>query len=236
MKPQSNAVKKDYRKGTRPEQRKVESQGAIIKVLAYGEANFGKLMEMTGLCKPALSSNLKELQGRGLAESRVDPEDFRKTIYSLNVNGINEYEKLKDLESLRDMEFQSVGELLSIIKGAMIHMMDAVTLLFESPELHGIRDGQKVILTQKEKIRFPRLRKKEREILENCLSISVYSGSKEKDNVPFIGTFEEFVAVVKLLASSEKIDPQRLERLKSLTFMFQLKKEDLIEQYEKLKK
>jgi DNA-binding MarR family transcriptional regulator len=251
----SKRRKKDFRRGDRASLRKDEAQSAIRKALSYGEACFGDLLEKTGLSRPALASNLKEMHRKREIERRKDHEDYRITHYSLTAKGTKAYEKQKDLDSLRDMEALSMTGLMNIIKASMMNLMDAVTYVCESPQLVVSRgdqkkqkegppklfinvsdqkkriEGQDYAIWQNESPVFPQLNDEEREILNRCLAISVYSRTTENETRATIPTSTELLGFIRAIASRQEIDIERLNQLPNLTFMFQFQGNKLLEQY-----
>jgi DNA-binding MarR family transcriptional regulator len=240
---QSEKGKKDYRKGNRASHRKVEAQNAIRKALTYGERTFKGLLKMTELSRPALASNLEEMHSIGEIERKTDSRDHRVKHYSLTTLGMEKYEKQVDLEALKYMDFLSVGDLMNILKGSIMKMINAVTYMFESPQLRiSISDSKKVshaptsMVEQKEDVVFPQLRKEECEILDKCLTLSVYSEPVENEGTTLLSTLGEFLESIRSITSSESVDVQRLKKIPNLTFVFRLDRDKLIEQYlEKIK-
>lgn len=235
--------KKDYRKANRRSHRKVEAQNAIRKALTYGERTFEGLLKMTELSRPALASNLKEMHSIGEVERETDSKDHRVKHYSLTAKGLKKYEKQEDLEALRYMDFLSVGDLVNILKGSIMKMINAVTYMFESPQLRiSFSDPRKVpdaptyLAERTDSPIFPQLRKEECEILDKCLTLSVYSEPVENEETTLLSTLEEFLESIRSITSSESVDVQRLKKIPNLTFVFRLSRDKLIEQYEYLKK
>jgi DNA-binding MarR family transcriptional regulator len=246
---------KDYRMGNSADKRTVEAQSAIREALKRGRETFGDLRIETGLSRPALATNLKKMYKSGEVERKTDSNDYRITRYSMTVKGGQAYEKQKDLESLKDMEVLSMTGLMNIIKGSMTNLIDAVTYVYESPQLVvslgdqkkqiegppklliNVSDQKKQIegknyaTWQKESPIFPQLNDEEREILDRCLAISVYSRTAENEARAMIPTLKELLGFIKAIASRQEIDIERLKQLPNLTFMFQFQGDKLLEQY-----
>lgn len=240
---QSEKGKKDYRKGNRASHRKVEAQNAIRKALTYGERTFKGLLKMTELSRPALASNLEKMHSIGEIERKTDSRDHRVKHYSLTTLGMEKYEKQVDLEALKYMDFLSVGDLMNVLKGSIMKMINAVTYMLESPQLRiSIKNPKKAphaptyMVEQKEEVVFPQLRKEECEILDKCLTLSVYSEPVENKEAFLIPTLRKFLESIRSITSSENVDVQRLKKIPNLTFVFRLSRDKLIEQYEYLKK
>jgi DNA-binding MarR family transcriptional regulator len=247
--------KGDYRIGKDASKRTGDAQNAIREALKHGKETFGELKAETGLSAPALAANLKKLYEGGQIERKTDRKDYRITRYSLTVNGGRAYEKQKDLESLKDMEVLSMTGLMDIIKASMMTLMNAVTYVYESPQLVaslGDRkkqkegppklfinvsdqkkriEGQEYAILQSESPVFPQLNDEEREILRRCLGISVYSRTTENETRAAIPTLTELLGFIKAIASRQEIDIERLKQLPNLTFMFQFQGNKLLEQY-----
>jgi DNA-binding MarR family transcriptional regulator len=252
----SGKDKRDYRMGKNASKRTTDAKNAIRDALSEGKETFGELEEETRLSRPALAANLKKLHEGGEIERKTDRKDYRITRYSLTVKGGRAHEKQKDLESLRDMEVLSMTGLMDIIKDSMMSLIDAVTYVYESPHLvvsvgdqgeqkkgpppklfvnvsnqNERLEGQDYATWQKESPIFPQLNDEERKILDNCLSISVYSRTPENETRATIPTLEELITVVKAIASRQEIDTAHLKQLPNLTFMFQFQGDKLLEQY-----
>jgi DNA-binding MarR family transcriptional regulator len=247
--------KGDYRIGKSASKRKAGAQSAIREALKRGKETFGELLAETGLSRPALAANLKKMYEGGEVERKTDRKDYRVTRYSLTVKGGRAYEKQKDIDSLREMEVLSMTGLMDIIKGSMMNLMDAVTYVYESPELVvslGDREKQKegppkmfinvsdqkkriegheYAIWQKDRPVFPQLNDEEHEILDRCLAISVYSRTAENERRATIPTLTELLGFIKAIASRQEIDIERLKQLPNLTFMFQFQGDKLLEQY-----
>lgn len=236
-------AKKDYRKGTRPSVRKTDAQNAVRRALSKGEATFGNLLQKTGLSRPALASNLKELHVVGQVERKTDNQDYRITHYSLTAKGIQAYKKQTDLESIEDSEVLSLGDVVGIIKKSMMQWMNVVTYIYDSPQLRiSDEDPRKnpnaptYVIERKDKELFPELGEEEREILGRCLTFSFYAQTPEDKKIDLLPALKELLKQVKSVASSESIDVPRIKKLPNLTFIFQFKSDKLIEQYEYRKK
>ena len=235
--------KKDYREGTRPSRRRVEAKNAIREALVHSKGTFGGLLEKTELSRPALASNLKKMYREEEVERQTDSKDYRITHYLLTNKGRREYGKQKDLEALKQMEFLAVGDLMETLKGSMIKLINSVTYVMEAPQLRiSIKNPKKAphaptyMFERKEEAVFPQLRKEDFEVLDKCLTLSVYSESVENKGAFLIPTLRKFLESIRSITSSESVDVQRLEKIPNLTFVFRLSRDKLIEQYEYLKK
>src|SRR5271157_384768 len=247
--------KRDYRTGKDANKRTAAVQNAIREALKRGKETFGDLLVETGLSRPALAVNLKKLHEGGEVERRTDRKDYRITRYSLTVKGGRAYEKQKDLDSLKDMEVLSMTGLMDIIKDSMMNLINAVTYVYESPQLVvsvsnqkkqiegppklsiNVSDqkkqieGQDYAIWEKESPIFPQLNDEDHEILDRCLAISVYSRTAENEIRAMIPTLKELLGFIKAIASRQEIDIERLKQLPNLTFMFQFQGDKLLEQY-----
>ncbi|AIY90412.1 ArsR/SmtB family transcription factor [Geoglobus acetivorans] len=83
-----------------------DSKRKILQLLASGEKTWAELKMKTKLSDPVLAKHLKDLLKIGLIEEKIDREDRRKKIYTLN------FEKLKELGRIRKEELNKLITIL----------------------------------------------------------------------------------------------------------------------------
>jgi DNA-binding HxlR family transcriptional regulator len=242
-----NKVKeKDYRLGKGPTERADSARRAILAALKQGKERFRDLENETELSRPALASNLKEMNRRGLIERKTDSEDYRITRYSLTEKGLKEYEKQKDIETLENMESISVGSALEIIKNAILHAANFIQdghwsqheLRRVDSENHDVphqADNGVYVTRKTEGLLFPSLSNEEQDILRKCLVVKMYSNTAEGETPGFAETLRELMMLVKQVAASKNVDIEEIKKLPNLTLMFQFSRDFLIYQYEQMK-
>ncbi|MEM3697469.1 MAG: MarR family winged helix-turn-helix transcriptional regulator [Candidatus Bathyarchaeia archaeon] len=210
--------KKDYRLRTSPSERKVKAQNMIRETLMKGEKRFTDLLLETGLSRPALSYNLRELEEKSEVESRIDSNDLRVKFYSLTEKGINAYKRQKDIENLSSFRYFpfSIGEFIQALGTLFRDLMEVY-----GDAVHYAYSDYKV----------PPIKKESQDIIKKCVTFSFYFEEDLKGENPyqvFRQTLKEFAQVAVLAASSHDVNIERLKRLPNLFFVFKLDKERLI--------
>lgn len=84
-------------------------------------------------------------------------------------------------------------------------------------------------------IAVPALSEKERQILTNCLRVSVDSRTVDNKPAGLVNSLRELLESVKMVATSKDVDVDRLKKLPNLTFLFQFSRDKLVEEYELIK-
>lgn len=212
------SLKRDYRKGTRPIERKRESQNAIREALMYGTKNFGKLLRETSLSRPALASNLKEMCEKDEVERRNDSNDYRITYYSLTEKGRNEYWKQKDVESLKSAEFTPLRDPI------------ALDTILEGSKKLAASIGQLIAELTSTNVSHSSMEGEDSENMRKSVRIALYFGEpleNEGEN-PLLKELEELPQSVK---SSRSNDIQSLKKLSDVTLVFRFDRDNFIKGY-----
>jgi DNA-binding MarR family transcriptional regulator len=218
--------KKDYRKYG-PSYRKIKAQNMIRDALIKGEKRFSELLVETGLSRPALWSNLVELEEKGEIESKVDSSDLRVKHYFLTEKGINAYKRQKDLEHLSSFKYFpcSMGEFIQSMGALFRDFMFAY--------------GYAVDRAYPDET-IPRLKEESQNILAKCVTFSFYFeedlGEDENPYQVFRQTLKEYAQAAASVASSHDVDVEQLKRLRNLLFAFKLDKERLINECQRRSK
>jgi len=215
--------KKDYRRvNGGPSEGKVEAQNMIRAVLIEGEKRFSDLLVETGLSRPALSSNLKELEEKREIGARVGSSDFREKYYFLTGNGINAYKRQKDIEKLSLFKYFpcSVGKLMQMLG---VSFRDLAYVY-----------GHAIDYAYPDDV-IPPIKKEAQNIIEKCVTFSFYFEEDLSDGENpykvFRQTLKEYAQVATSLASSQRVDVEHLNRLRNLLFVFKLDRDKLIDEY-----
>ena len=215
---------KDYRLNKSASKRTLEARDAIRDTLALGKETFGDLEAATKLSRPALASNLKKMYREGEVDRKTDPEDYRVTRYSLKDDGWRKYREQRVKQILKEAESTSLGVIMDIVVEYMASALKAVTGVTNLLQ----RDiGKDTTL--------PQLTKYEEDILQGCLRGKIYARTTEKGHALYFEPLREFLAMVKLVTASKDVDPELLEGLSDIFFVFKFSRKRLIEQYKILK-
>lgn len=221
-------IKRDYRIRTSPLERKVKAQNVIRETLTRGDKRFTDLLIDTGLSRPALSSNLKELEKKGEVKSRISTHDLRVKIYSLTEKGMNAYKKQKDIERLNFFKHfpSSVGEFIQGLSTVFQDFMEAYGYAIH----HAYPDDK-----------LSPVKKEAENIIEKCITFSFYFEEDliegENPYEVFRQTLKEFVqAAILAVSSPADINIDRLKHLRNLLFVFKLDREKLIDECQRRKK
>ncbi len=106
----------------------------ILSLLREKEMKFDEIVEQSGKAKSTISEHLKKLYGEGIIDSRVDPEDARKKIFSIKSEYLGELSREKlfkeDLKQYIQSYLESDGSPFEFFR-----------LLFQTIRVSLIREG-----------------------------------------------------------------------------------------------
>jgi DNA-binding MarR family transcriptional regulator len=203
-------MKKDHRWGKGPSERKQRSLNLIREALKEGRKTFTDLLEATGLSRPALAYNLKEMYRNGEVEKEVDPKDYRVKYYSLTPYGRNEIHKQEEIVFLHRARALDV----ETDKFLTINPEIAATI---SETIH---ETLKHIHTKAVACTIKRIKE---EVPDNCIFFSIYSLAK-KQGVKKIARRLAEIAKSAMLAEIRTLDKRELSKMPDVAIVFRFNK------------
>jgi DNA-binding MarR family transcriptional regulator len=212
-----------------------------------GEAIFKVLMKKTGLSRPALASNLSWLKDHQCISLRIDEEDHRKKHYFLTNEGQKLLAKWNFLEKVDTTETLTAEEVMGILQDSISTLLTLVTsspVLDISQRETTVEDEETKLshtepitcIRRIDNVTMPALSERARKILTNCLNSYVDFESVDKKPVGKAEGLKELLEAVNMVADLKNVDIERLRRVPTLTFTFRFNRDNLIQQYELIKK
>ncbi|MGQ9507224.1 MAG: hypothetical protein ACUVTB_05125 [Candidatus Bathycorpusculaceae bacterium] len=216
----------DFRKGNRASLRTKEAKEAIREALAKeanGVSTFVNLLNVTGLSRRGLSSNLKRLLKSGEIKRCIDGKDRRKKPYSLTDHGWRMYRQQEVSEILKRVELMALGDIMDIVIKTISSALMATVKVTE-------------VEKSCEKTALPQLTRFERVLFESCFTGHVYALNANNEVTPYFESLKELVAIVKLMVAKKEINVELLRGLSDIIFESRLSINKLIELYDGIKK
>jgi DNA-binding MarR family transcriptional regulator len=186
----------------------------ILEALKDGRKKFGELLVRTGLSRPALASNLKQMCENGAVERESNSEDYRISYYSLTSKGWNTLRKQEDIAVLGSSEFNvRADDFTSLASEDVSKIAEAIA--------GALQKGIDVCIWGPAE-----------NILKECISFSIYSSKKPKgkalENARRFAEIAKSAMLVEIGASSRS----ELSKIPSVTIVFRFNK-DKIDKYAK---
>jgi DNA-binding HxlR family transcriptional regulator len=202
---------KDYRWGKSPSVRKQISQNLIRQALKDGKKKFKDLLEETGLSRPALAANLKEMYRNEEVKKEADPKDYRVTYYSLTSLGVNEIHRQEEVRFLDNArKYARRDDINTLFSEDIAKISDNIAMalktMFEKGLVHTF---------------FPTLP-------EDGITFSIYSISKGKETLKNAAKLAE-VAKSAMLASIVTLNKNELEKISDAAIVFRFNRDKINE-------
>jgi DNA-binding HxlR family transcriptional regulator len=208
-------MKKDHRWGRGPSKRKQSSLNLIREALKDGKKRFTDLLEATGLSRPALADNLKEMYRNGEVEKEVDSEDYRIKYYSLTPYGRNEIHKQEEIV------FLGSAQALDVKADNFVTINPEVAAIISET----IHEALKHIHTRQ----LCAIKRVEEGVPEDCIFFSIYSPKKQQGLKKNSRKLAE-VAKSAMLAEIRTLHKRELARISDIAIVFRFNK-SIIEEH-----
>jgi len=207
-------MKKDYRWGMAPLERRQNSENLIMEALKEGKKRFKSLLEITGLSRPALASNLKRLCQNGYLKREVDPEDYRVTYYSLTEEGWNRLKQQEEIVFLGSSELNLKADNFADIQ------MEGFKMIAEN-----VAEALNQVFKEGMICTIERIM----DIPPDCVSFSIYSRKRRKASVKGARRLAE-VAKSAMLVAIGTLNKRELKGIPEVSIVFRFNK-DKVDKY-----